>query len=289
MGKDFADNYARAALMFRRADEVLKFPISDVCFNGPEDALKETINTQPALFVASCAALEAAKSVGLEPAITAGHSVGEYAALYAAGAFSFDEGLRLVRTRAELMRDAGLNRPGTMVAILGLSPEQVTEAVEKASDAGIVTAANFNSPVQTVISGKPDAVNRASEIAMEMGAKRVVSLDVSGAFHSPLMQEAADAMFEALRAATIENLAIPVVANYTANFESSRDEVRENLAKQVTGSVRWVESVQRILDAGAEVLIELGAGNVLAGLIKRIAPEAEVYSVTDKASLEALI
>lgn len=288
MGRDFADGFAGAADIFKRADGVLGFSISDLCFNGPEEALKETFNTQPALFATSCAAFSAAESVGLSPSFAAGHSLGEYAAVYGAGAFSFEDGLRLVRTRAELMDDAARDRPGAMAAVLGLSPDQVSEAVDRASDAGIVTVANFNSPIQTVISGEPDAVKRAAEIAVEMGAKRVVPLNVSGAFHSSLMQEAAGTMLMALRAATVEDVTIPVVANYTANFETTKEEVRENLAKQITGSVRWVESVQRLLDAGAEVFIELGAGNVLAGLIKRIAPDAEVYSVADKASLEAL-
>lgn len=276
MGKELAERHPVAADIFKRADAVLGYPISELCFNGPEDELRQTINTQPALFVTSAAAYEVAKENGLAPSFAAGHSVGEYAALYAAGAFSFEEGLKLVRTRAKLMQDAAESRPGTMAAVLGLSPEQVCEAVAKASSAGIVAAANFNSPIQTVISGEPAAVAKASEIALEMGAKRVVELNVSGAFHSPLMQEAAEAMYEALQAAQISNLVTPVVANYTADFETTAAEVRDNLARQITGSVRWVESVQKMLDAGAEAFIELGSGNVLAGLIKRIAPEAEI-------------
>jgi len=279
MGKDLAENYSVAADVFKRADDALGCSISELCFNGPEDELKQTINTQPALFVTSAAALEVAREKGLSPAFAAGHSVGEYAALYAAGAFTLEEGVKLVRTRARLMQDAADAKPGTMAAILGLSPDQVTDVVAKAADAGIVTAANFNSPIQTVISGETSAVARASEIASEMGAKRVVPLNVSGAFHSPLMQIAADAMYEALLAAEISDLQVPVVANYTADFESTAVEVRGNLAKQITGSVRWVESIRKMLDAGAEAFIELGAGNVLAGLIKRIAPEAEILDL----------
>ena len=274
MGKDLADAYPVAADIFKRADAALGYSISELCFNGPDDDLKKTINTQPALFVTSAAAYEAAREKGLTPAFCAGHSVGEYAALYAAGAFTLEEGVKLVATRARLMQDAADANPGAMAAILGLSPDQVSEAVEKASDAGIVTAANFNSPIQTVISGETAAVKRVSEIASEMGARRVVPLNVSGGFHSPLMQTAADALLEALKAAEINNLSVPVVANYTADFESTAAEVRENLAKQITGSVRWVESIRKMLDAGAEGFIELGAGNVLAGLIKRIAPDA---------------
>ena len=289
MGKNLAETFPVAADIFRRADETLGSSISDLCFNGPEEDLTRTINTQPALYVTSVAAFEALREKGVSPAMCAGHSVGEYAALYAAGAFSFEEGLRLVQERARLMNVAAQENPGAMSAILGLSPEQAEESVKKASGAGIVVAANFNSPIQTVISGESDAVKRAGEIALEMGAKRVVPLAVSGAFHSPLMQDAANAMLEALRAAKIENLAVPVVANYTADFEMEATEVIVNLSKQITGSVRWVESVNSMLDAGAEVFIELGAGSVIAGLIKRIAKDAVVYSVGDGASVKKVV
>ena len=275
MGRKLAESHPIAADVFARADAALGYSISELCFNGPEEELKQTVNTQPALFVTSVAAYEVAREKGLTPAFAAGHSIGEYAALYAAGAFTLEEGLKLVRTRARLMQEAAQANPGTMAAILGLSPEQVSEAVAKAAGAGVVTAANFNSPIQTVISGEAAAVAKASEIASEMGAKRVVPLNVSGAFHSPLMQNAADAMYEALKAAEIRDLKTPVVTNCTADFETTAAEVRDNLAKQITGTVRWVESVDKMLDAGAEAFVELGSGNVLAGLIKRIAPEAE--------------
>jgi [acyl-carrier-protein] S-malonyltransferase len=289
MGKDLYESFDEARVLFDQADEALGFSLSDLCFNGPEDQLTLTINTQPALYVTSCAAYIVAAASGIKPIIAAGHSIGEYAALFAAGAYEFVDGLKLVRERARLMNDAAQDNPGTMAAILGLSPDQACEVVSKASDAGIVVAANFNSPIQTVISGESDAVKRASEIASEMGAKRVVPLSVSGGFHSPLMQDAADALIEALRATPINDLAVPVVANHTAEIETECEEVRANLANQITGSVRWVQSVNKMLDAGAEVFIELGSGNVLAGLIKRIAKDAEVYSVGDKASLEAVL
>jgi [acyl-carrier-protein] S-malonyltransferase len=289
MGRDLAESFPQAADIFKRADEALGFALSGLCFNGPEDQLKQTINTQPALFATSAAVCEVLFERGVRPCCAAGHSVGEYAALYAAGAFSFEDGLRLVRTRAELMQKAGAENPGTMAAILGLSPDQVSEVVAKAAGAGVVAAANFNSPIQTVISGEVNAVQRASEIAQEMGAKRVVPLAVSGAFHSPLMQSAADSLVEALAAADMRDLGVPVVANYTADFEKTADQVRANLASQITGSVRWTQSVTKMVEAGAEVFVELGPGSVLAGLIKRIAPEAQVYSVGDRASLEAVL
>lgn len=288
MGRELAENYRVADDVFKRADAVLGYSLSELCFNGPEDDLKQTIHTQPALFTSAVAAYEVVKSKGVIPAFAAGHSIGEYAALYAAGAFTLEEGLGLVRSRAGLMQEAADANPGAMAAILGLSADQVEEAVSKASGAGVVCAANFNSPIQTVISGEAAAVKKASEIASEMGARRVVPLNVSGAFHSPLMQSAADLLLKALNAAPVNDLTIPVAANYTADFETRADEVRDNLARQITGSVRWVESVQRMLDAGAEGFIELGPGNVLAGLIKRIAPGAEIASVGDLASVESL-
>ena len=288
MGKDLSDNFSVAAELFERADDTLGYAISELCFNGPEEELRQTVNTQPALFVTSVAAYELLKQRGYRASFAAGHSVGEYAALYAAGAFSFEDGLGLVRTRAQLMQNAAEENPGAMAAILGLSAEQVGEVVNRASDSGVVAAANFNSPVQTVITGQIDAVERAAEIAREMGAKRVVPLRVSGAFHSPLMQTAADALSDALSSVDIGELGIPVVANVTADFETTADQVRVNLANQLTFSVRWVESVQKMLDAHAQIFIELGPGTVLAGLIKRIAPAAQIYSVGDRASLDAI-
>ncbi|MDH7600927.1 MAG: ACP S-malonyltransferase [Armatimonadota bacterium] len=305
MGRSLAENSPAAAALFARADEVLGCGISKLCWEGPEEDLRQTINTQPAIYATSCAALVALYgSTGSSSAIesplleedarrnvlfTAGHSVGEYAALFAAGAFSFEVGLRLVRTRAELMQKAAEEHPGTMAAVLGLSPEQVNEVVRRASDAGTIVAANFNSPMQTVISGEHAAIERASEIAKEMGAKRVVPLNVAGAFHSPLMASAAEDLAHVLQSVEIRDTVVPVVANFTAEAQSLAHQIRENLSKQITGSVRWTESVQRMLDSGVEAFIELGAGNVLAGLIKRIAPAAEVYSVGDKASVDALL
>ena len=289
MGRDLAENYPAAAAVFDRADRALGYSISDLCFRGPEDALRQTVNTQPALYVTSSAVFEVVKEHGLQPAICAGHSVGEYAALYAAGAFGFEEGLRLVRTRAELMQDAADENPGAMAAILGLSPEQVQQVLTQASETGMVDAANFNGPAQIVISGETAAVERAGEIATRMGAKRVVPLNVSGAFHSALMQEAANALVEALRGAQMaKRLAVPVVANYTAGLEWEDEEVRLNLARQITGSVRWTESVRKLLDEGTEVFLEVGPGRVLAGLVRAIAPNANVCSVGDRASVEAL-
>lgn len=305
MGRELAESYPASGKIFERADAVLGFPISRLCFEGSEDDLRQTINTQPALYVTSCAALMAVFAPDAESGeeiisplvqedlrrnvlFTAGHSVGEYSALFAAGAFSFETGLKLVRGRAELMQEAAEKNPGTMAAVLGLAPEQVEEAVSRASDVGTVVAANYNSPIQTVISGERKAVERASEIAMELGAKRVVPLNVAGAFHSPLMQTASEGLVQVLASAQISDVVVPVVANYTADVQTSPGQIRENLARQITGSVRWVESVRRMLDAGVEAFIELGPGNVLAGLIKRIDPSVQTYSAGDRASVDSL-
>lgn len=288
MGKDLADNFACASELFQKADQILGFSLSKLCFEGPIEELTQTINTQPALFTVSAAAFEVAKEKGISASICAGHSVGEYAALYAAGAFSFETGLKLVRKRAELMQQAASQNPGTMAAILGLSPEQVKEITQKASEAGIVVAANYNSPIQTVISGSVEGVKKASELASEAGAKRVIPLSVSGGFHSPLMESAAQKLMDVLNTSQIADLSVPVFANITAKAEISAEEIKENLAKQITGSVRWVETIEHILDENAQVFIELGSGNVLNGLIKRIAKDAEVYSIGSAAGFEGI-
>lgn len=288
MGKDLFERFPEAREIFERADAALGFEVSRLCFEGPEDDLRQTVNTQPALFTVCCAALHAVREKGIEPVAAAGHSVGEYAALYSAGAIDFEDALRIVRKRAELMHEAGQKRPGTMAAVLGLSPEQVVEAVTNASAAGTVCAANFNSPIQTVISGEPEAVERACQIAQEMGAKRVVPLNVSGAFHSPLMQEAADALRSELESVRICDARIPAASNYTGRLHTLADEIRQNLAAQITGSVRWIECVESLLGSGADAFVEIGPGSVLSGLIKRIAPGVEVFPAGEVEAIEAL-
>jgi len=288
MGQELASTHSIAADMYAKADDILGFSLSGLCFEGPEDELTRTVNTQPALFVASAAAYEVARAKGLVASCSAGHSVGEYAALYAAGAFSFEDGLRLVSKRAQLMDKAARENGGAMAAILGLSPDQVKEATIKASEAGIVVAANFNSPIQTVISGQLEAVEKACEIAKEMGAKRIVPLKVSGAFHSPLMQSAADEMQSVLAATMISDSLIPVTANITGEFEQTAVEIKANLARQVVGTVRWIDCIEKLILSGVDTFVELGPGNVLAGLVKRISTQVSVYSAGDNASIEAL-
>ncbi len=288
MGRELFESFDSARKVFETADQALGFEFSKTMFEGPEDELTRTINTQPALLTASIAALEVLKAEGFTPQFAAGHSVGEYAALVCAGALQFADAVKLVRRRGELMHEVGSSTLGTMAAIIGLSSDQVREAVEAAQSAGVVDVANYNSPVQTVITGEPDAVAEAGRIAKEMGAKRVLPLKVSGAFHSRLMKPAGQAMRAELECVTIADPAISIVANVTADYVNSADAVRKSLAEQVSGSVRWVESIQKIAADGAETFVEVGPGNVLAGLISRTV-DVPVTSVGNKASLEAFL
>ena len=288
MGADFYANVESARNLFDIADSVLGYSLSNLCFEGPEEELKQTIHTQPALYVTSCAALSALKSsVEIEPYAAAGHSVGEYAAHYAAGTIEFEAGLKLVQRRAELMQEAAQSRPGTMAAVLGLDAESTRKSCEDARDSGVVTVANYNCPGQIVISGETAAVEKAGELAKTAGAKRVIPLQVSGAFHSPLMVAAGDALYEDLRAAQFKQAQIPIVVNVTAEYCKSGVDFAPYLTMQVSGSVRWEESMRLLLDDGVDTFIELGSGEVLAGLLKRIEKDARVISVHDMITLNA--
>ena len=285
MGRDLYENNP-AAKRALDACELACPGLLFICFDGPEEMLKETAWTQPALFAISVAAYEAVKSEGIEPVAVAGHSIGEYAALYAAGVFDIPTGMALVRARATAMAEAAKANPGAMAAVLALEPETVVNIC--AETPGIVVPANFNCPGQIVISGEVAAVEAASVALKEAGAKRVIALAVSGAFHSPLMQPAADKLAVALGEAQLHAPNIPVIANVTAAQESSIDEIRANLVAQVPGQVRWTESVEKMREMGVEAFVELGSGKVLAGLIKKIAPDVPTHSIGDSASLAAL-
>lgn len=289
MGQNLCSHSEAARTLFEQADEYLGEKISTLCFYGPEDALKQTVHTQPALYVTSAAALAVLRERGVpSPEAVAGHSVGEYAALYAAGAFDFETGLRLVSRRAQEMHRAALTQPGAMAAVLGLSAEQVVAVCAEAQSAGPVSAANFNGGGQVVISGSAAGVAKASELAKAAGAKRVLPLNVSGAFHSALMAPAVEAMEYALRDAAIHTASIPIVANLTADYETTPDEIRTSLAAQIDHPVRWEETILRLTTDGFDTFVEVGSGTVLAGLMKRIAPDVKVVSVGDMAGIEAL-
>lgn len=289
MGRACAEASPAARALFEEADAVLGRPLSTLCFEGPEDELKLTVNTQPALYVASAAALALLRAEGLEPDAVAGHSLGEYSALYAAGVFDFATGLRLVAARGKAMYEAGLARPGTMAAILSLENEQVLAICEQASAAkGCVVPANWNSPGQVVISGDPEAVAEAVRLAQEAGSRRSVMLPVSGAFHSPLVQPAVDVMRAELADADLCAPRCKFVANVSADFVSDPEVIREGLAQQIISPVRWEESVRRIAGVGIRTFVEVGSGKVLSGLLKRIEKECSGVPFGQPADLEAV-
>ncbi len=287
MGRELHESSTAARAAFEAVDTACGSSISTLCFEGPEAALKETKNTQPCLFATSVAALAACREAGLEPAAVAGHSVGEYAALVAAGAFDVATGAKLVQQRALAMAEAAQSNPGSMAAVLGLDAGVVKEVCESVD--GIVVPANDNCPGQVVISGEAEALAIVGPLLKERGAKRVLPLEVSGAFHSPLMESAAEALKPVITNATISAPRLPIIANVTADYESTADEIKVNLAAQVAGPVRWTETIQKLTAEGYTHFVECGSGKVLAGLIKRIAPDAVVFSVGDSASLAAAV
>lgn len=289
MGRDLYDNSPAARAAFDAVDGAAGFSVSELCFNGPDEKLKETKFTQPALYAVSVAALAACREAGLTPSAAAGHSIGEYAALHAAGAFDIATGAKLVAARGEAMAIAAAQNPGTMAAVLGLDPDAIIEACRETNLIGVVVAANLNAPGQVVISGEERAVNAVSERLKTQGAKRVLPLAVSGAFHSPLMEWAAVQLRDVFASADIAAPELPVVANVTADYETTADEVRANLSAQVAGPVRWIETIQRLTADGYTTFIECGSGTVLAGLIKRIAPDAVTYSVGDMAGVKRVV
>lgn len=271
MGKDLYENHARARALFDLANDIMETDLRGICFEGPAEELKQTKYTQPAIFVHS---VIMAELLGVTPDAAAGHSLGEYSALVAAGALTFEDGLRLVRKRGELMQESGTRSPGTMAAVIGAEADVVEEACRESAEAGIVQAANFNSPGQIVISGSIDAIDRAMELLKAKGVRLVKKLPVSGAFHSPLMQYAQDELGAVLDATPISDARFPVYSNVTGLPEREAAEIRANLLRQVTSPVLWHGSMERMRTDGMDRFIECGPGNVLQGLMKRIDPDA---------------
>jgi [acyl-carrier-protein] S-malonyltransferase len=286
MGKELYESNPAAKELFDRADEILGFSLSKICFEGPETELKQTKNTQPAIFLHSIILVKVLNA--REAVMAAGHSLGEYSALVYAGAMSFEDGLKIVRLRGELMQRAGEEQPGTMAAVMGIDKPALENICRQASEAGIVQCANFNSPGQIVISGSVLGVRKAMDLAKSNGAKLVKELVVSGAFHSPLMQSAKENLQNALQKVTINNTAFPIYANVTAKPVTKADEIRKLLVDQLTNPVRWDEAVQQMVADGAGKFIEIGPGKVLQGLVKRIAPAVETSGI-DKISESAKI
>jgi [acyl-carrier-protein] S-malonyltransferase len=292
MGRDLAERFPVARQVFEEADEVLGFPLSRICWEGPEEELVLTNNAQPAILTHSFAVWRLLRDHEADVAIAAGHSLGEFSAYGAAGTFEFTDVVRTVRLRGELMLRSGEARPGAMAAVLGLADAELESVCREASGAArdeVVVPANFNAPGQVVISGDRAAVERAGDLARQAGARRVVPLNVSGAFHSPLMAVASGGLDDQLRSVTLRQPRFPVVSNVTAGEASDPVEIRRLLVEQLTSPVRWVASVSRMLTTGASRFLELGPGSVLGGLVKRVDRAVEVIPVGTADQVESLL
>lgn len=280
MGRALAEEDPQAAQLFVEADRVLGYPLTQVMWEGPEEELKRTVHTQPALLAVSVA-LYRRLAGNFQPDWVAGHSLGEYSALVAAGALEFAEALRLVRARAEAMEAALPGGRGGMAAVLGLDSAEIRAACEAAAPAGRAEIANYNCPGQVVISGEAPAVAAAGVECQRRGASRVVPLAVSGPFHSTLMQAAAEALAVALEGVSLTDATLPVVANFTAAPETAAAEIKLNLVRQITGAVRWEESMRFLIGQGVSTFVEVGPGKVLAGLLRRIDRQVSVLPTDD--------
>ena len=288
MAKDLYDNLDEVKEIYQIANSILGFDLAQISFHGPEEELKQTRVTQPAIFVHSAIFTQYMYQKGLKADMVAGHSLGEYSALYAAKCLPFKEALALVKIRAELMQKAGEINQGTMAAVIGLQADMVKSLCEEASSDGIVQVANYNSPAQVVISVSVSGVNKAMEIAKEKGAKRVIPLVVSGAFHSPLMEYAEAGLKKALDEIEIQSAQIPVYSNVHAVPETRPDEIKQNLAEQLIHPVQWTDIIKNMIRDGATEFFEIGPGTVLKGLLKRINKEVKGISIDKRESMENL-
>ena len=286
MGKELADKYSIARQTFEEADEALGLKISQLCFEGPEDQLRLTENTQPAILTASVAAWRVLQQKGITPMFVAGHSLGEYSAHVAAGTIGFADAVRTVRSRGQFMQEAVPVGTGSMAAILGMDPEKVAEVCADAAQGEVCESANINSPEQIVISGHVAAVERAVKIADERGAKRAKVLPVSAPFHCSLMKPAQEKLATVLASVQFAPPRFPVVCNVDARPVENAESAREALARQVTGSVRWSESMQWLISHGVETFVEVGPGKVLCGLMRQIERSKKCVNVEDEASLQ---
>jgi [acyl-carrier-protein] S-malonyltransferase len=285
MGKELAEKYPAARAVFDEADRALGFSISQLCFAGTEEDLKQTANTQPGILTCSVAANRVLTEKGIAPDFVAGHSLGEYSALVAAGALKFSDAVRLVRKRGQYMQEAVPAGVGAMAAIMGLSPAVVTDVCKRAAAGEVCSPANLNSPEQTVISGHAGAIKRAVEIASQSGAKRAVILAVSAPFHCALMMPSQERLEKDLRQTEFSSLRVPLVTNVDADTISGGDEAREALIRQVTMPVRWEESVRLLTDEGVNTSVEVGPGRVLVGLLRQIERSVGALNVEDEKSL----
>jgi [acyl-carrier-protein] S-malonyltransferase len=288
MGKDLYDNFDSVKLLFKQADEAVGFPLTKIFFEGPEEELKKTSNAQPALVAVSIACLKAAQEVGGKnlpaPSYTAGHSLGEYTALAATNVIDFSTAVYLAKERGRLMYEAGLKTPGGMMAMIGIEEAVLAEICK---ETGTVIA-NINSPGQLVISGALENIAKAGEMAKAKGAARAIPLQVSGAFHSPLMQPAVDGMTKILAKVNFKDPSAPIIANVTAQPLTQGNQIKEELLKQLCSSVQWQRSVEYMVKNGVGKFIEIGPGKVLAGLVKRINKESEMVNIGDANAVKGL-
>ena len=289
MGRGFYDASPEVKALYDEASSVLGYDIAQLCFEGPADRLNLTEHTQPALFVSSAAALKALEPAGLVPLAVAGHSLGEYSALYAAGGLSFRDAVALVQKRGRYMSEAVQPGTGLVAALLGLPAEVVKAACQEAASVGVVAAANFNSPGQVVIAGEKSAVERAIEIAKGKGCKKAIPLPVSVPVHTPLMQGAADRLAAEFGGVAWHDLRVPLVNNAEAVALQRAEDIRASLVRQLPSSVRWEESVHKMVQLGVTTFVEIGPGNVLTGLVKRILPGAVTANVHDSKSMDAAL
>jgi len=287
MGLSLAEACPAAKAVFEQTDEALGMRLSSLCFEGPEEELRLTENTQPAILATSIAALRCLEGRGGRADFVAGHSLGEYSALVAAGALQFEDALRVVRQRGQFMQEAVPAGEGAMAALLGADAETVEAVCREASERGVCSPANINSPNQVVIAGHKSAVEYAVTLARQRGAKRAVMLAVSAPFHCALMKPAAERLARVLADTVVADLNVPLITNVDAALITSGDTARAALVGQVASPVRWSESIKRLLDEGVTRFVELGPGKVLSGLIKRMQPDAEILNVEDAPSLEA--
>lgn len=289
MGKELSRNYKVAKDIFDKADQTLGFSLSTLCFEGPKEELQITFNTQPALLATSIAILSVLNEFGLKPDVVAGHSLGEYTAVVAAGALTFEDALLIVRKRGLYMEEAVPAGQGTMAAVLGLSAQVVEEICKEVESFGLVEAVNYNTAEQIVVAGEKKAVEAFSEVAKKRGAKRVIPLAVSGPFHSKLMAPAANRLKEVLIAAEFKDATIPIVVNYSAQKAAKAEEIRQALIQQVDHPVLWRQSVELMHKEGAKVWVEVGPGKALSGMIKKIIPGATVYNAEDENTLQQVL
>ena len=287
MGKDLYDNFEAAKNVFDSADKILGKSITTLCFEGPEENLKQTVNTQPCIVTMSIAALEALKSqLDITPTFTAGHSLGEYCAMYCSGVMNLETTLKAIQKRADLM---GATKGGAMAAILNAPEGSLEKALKEASEVGYVDVANYNSPAQVVITGDENAVKRAGELLSEAGARRVVPLAVSGAFHSKFMEEAGHEFASFVQDLDMENAQVPVFTNVDAQATMLSVEFKNKMPKQIYSSVHWTQTIENMIKDGVDTFIEIGPGKVLAGLNRKIDSSVKSYNIYDKESLEATI